>query len=155
MKRLYFIPLALLLVGLTTMAFAAPPGPGQPGPQGFQKHRGFHKFGPRLNLTQEQREKMKEIGARFEADVHDLRYDVRIKKLALEVASSRIRIFGLCASARANEISCFCPVESVEPRSRTSSWNPPGKVRIKSARLTSSAACPRPPMSCKSAPSPA
>ena len=31
----------------------------------------------------------------------------------LEVASSRIRIFGLCASARANEISCFCPVESV------------------------------------------
>src|SRR5208337_4846212 len=32
----------------------------------------------------------------------------------LDVASSRIRIFGSCARARANEMSCFCPVESVE-----------------------------------------
>ncbi|MGA2106060.1 MAG: hypothetical protein ABSH25_00280 [Syntrophorhabdales bacterium] len=61
MKKLQLVPFVLLLVGLTTMAFAAPPDPGQPGPQGFQKHHGFHRFGPRLNLTQEQREKMKEL----------------------------------------------------------------------------------------------
>src|ERR1700676_4526580 len=29
----------------------------------------------------------------------------------LEVASSKINILGLCASARAKEISCFCPVD--------------------------------------------
>jgi hypothetical protein len=45
----------------------------------------------------------------------------------LDVASSRIRIFGSCARARANEMSCFCPVESVDPRSRTSSLNPLGR----------------------------
>ena len=31
----------------------------------------------------------------------------------LEVASSKISILGLCASARANEMSCFCPVDRV------------------------------------------
>jgi len=81
MKKLYLIPLALLLVGLTTVVFAAPPDSGQPGPHGFQKHWGFHKFGPHLNLSQEQKEKMKEIRTRFQADVHDLKYDIRIKKL--------------------------------------------------------------------------
>ena len=39
----------------------------------------------------------------------------------LEVASSKIKIFGACASARAKEINCFCPVENVDPRSWTSS----------------------------------
>src|SRR5271165_6546092 len=34
----------------------------------------------------------------------------------LEVASSRIRIFGSCARARANEMSCFCPVEAFGQR---------------------------------------
>ncbi|MGD0659881.1 MAG: Spy/CpxP family protein refolding chaperone [Syntrophorhabdales bacterium] len=81
MKRFYLVLLALAVIGLTTAVFAAPPDPGQPVPQGFQKHHGFHKFGPHLNLTQEQREKMKEIGKRFRADIHDLKYDVRIKGL--------------------------------------------------------------------------
>ena len=63
MKKLYMIPLALLVLGLATVVFAAPPDPGQAGPQGVQKHHGFqkdcgwHKFGPRLNLSQEQRDK--------------------------------------------------------------------------------------------------
>jgi Spy/CpxP family protein refolding chaperone len=69
------------------VVFAAPPDPGHPGPQDFQKHFwfhkhcGFHKFGPRLNLSQEQKDKMKEIRTRFQADVHDLKYDIRIKKI--------------------------------------------------------------------------
>ena len=37
----------------------------------------------------------------------------------LDVASSRIKNLGLCASARAKLISCFCPVEYPLPRSRT------------------------------------
>jgi len=37
-----------------------------------------------------------------------------------EVASSRISTRGSCASARAKDKSCFCPTESVAPRSLTS-----------------------------------
>ena len=81
MKKFYLVLLAVLLVGLTTAVFAAPPDPGQSGSQGFQKHHGFHGFGPRLNLTEEQRGKMKELMTRFQADIHDLKYDVRIKGL--------------------------------------------------------------------------
>ena len=44
------------------------------------------------------------------------------------VASSRMRMPGRWASARANEMSCFCPVESVEPRSSTGSLKPCGSV---------------------------
>ena len=76
MKRLYLIPLALLLVGLTTAVFAAPPDSAQSGQQGFHKHFGFI-----LNLTDEQKGKMKETRDRFQADVHDLKYDIRIKKM--------------------------------------------------------------------------
>jgi Spy/CpxP family protein refolding chaperone len=81
MKKIYSILLAMLFVGFTTAAFAAPPDHSQASPQGFQKHHGFHQFGPRLNLTQEQREKMKELRKAFWADTHDLRYDIKMKKV--------------------------------------------------------------------------
>ena len=84
MKKFYLVLLALLLVRLTTVVFAAPPDPGQPCPQGFQKHHGFHKFGARLNLTQEQREKTVQIRKSFLADVHDLKYDIRIKRVEVQ-----------------------------------------------------------------------
>ena len=41
MKKIYSILLAVLFVGFTTAVFAAPPGPGHAGPQGFQKHHGY------------------------------------------------------------------------------------------------------------------
>jgi hypothetical protein len=56
------------------------------------------------------------------------------------VASSRTRMAGAWARARAKEMSCFWPVERVAPRSRTGSSKPAGRVRMKSAMLTSSAA---------------
>ncbi len=84
MKRLYLILFGLALIGLTTTVFAASPDPGSTGPQGFHKHCGFHKSGPRLNLSEEQKGKMKEIRARFQADVHDLKYDIRIKKVEVQ-----------------------------------------------------------------------
>jgi Spy/CpxP family protein refolding chaperone len=80
MKKLYLLSIALLFVCLSTVVFAASPDPGKSGPQGFQK-RGCHKLGPRLDLTQEQRGKMKELMMRFQADIHDLKYNIRIKKL--------------------------------------------------------------------------
>jgi len=84
MKKICSILFALLFVGFTTAAFAAPPGPGQAGPQGFQKHHGFHRFGPRLNLTEEQKGKMKELRKTFWADTHDLRYDIKMKRVEVQ-----------------------------------------------------------------------
>jgi len=78
MKKIYAILTALLFVGLTTAVFAAPPDAGQPG---FQKHPGFHAFGPRLNLTQEQIGKIRELRKSFWADTHDLRYDIKMKRV--------------------------------------------------------------------------
>ena len=78
MKKIYAILIALLLVGFTAAAFAAPPDAGN---RGFQKHPGFHAFGPRLNLTQDQIGKMKELGKSFWADTHDLRYDIKMKRV--------------------------------------------------------------------------
>jgi len=81
MKKISVILTALLFVGFTTAVFAAPPDPGRQGPPAFQKHVGFHGFGNRLNLTPEQREKMKELGKSFWADTHDLRYDIKMKRV--------------------------------------------------------------------------
>ena len=78
MKKIYAILFALLFVGLTTAAFAAPPDAGNPG---LQKHPGFHAFGPRLNLTQEQMGKIKELRKNFWANTHDLRYDIKMKRV--------------------------------------------------------------------------
>jgi Spy/CpxP family protein refolding chaperone len=87
MKRLYVIALALVFVGWAVVAAAAPPGPASapPGPgtphQWAHPHHGFGCF---LKLTQEQREKMKELMTRFRADTHDLKYDIRIKKIEVK-----------------------------------------------------------------------
>ena len=50
--------------------------------------------------------------------------DLRVVS-TLDVASSRIRICGLCARARAKLISCFWPVEKPAPRSRPASPTAP------------------------------
>lgn len=81
MKKIYAVLIALLFVSLTTAAFAAPPDTGKPG---FQKHPGFHPFGPRLNLTEDQRGKMKELRKNFWADTHDLRYDIKMKRVEVQ-----------------------------------------------------------------------
>ncbi len=87
MKKLYVIALALVLVGWAAVVFAAPPDPGSapPGPGAHhQWAHPHHRFGAFLNLTQEQREKMKEIMSRFRADTHDLKYDIRIKRIEVQ-----------------------------------------------------------------------
>jgi len=83
MKKISLVLVALLFVSFTTAVLAAPPGPGKPGPQGFQKHQGFHAFS-RLNLTEDQKEKMKALRQKFWADTHDLRYDIKMKRVEVE-----------------------------------------------------------------------
>ena len=87
MKKLSVIALAFVLVGWAVVVFAAPPGPGTapPGPgaphQWAHPHHGCGSF---LNLTQEQREKTMQIRKSFLADVHDLKYDIRIKRVEVQ-----------------------------------------------------------------------
>jgi Spy/CpxP family protein refolding chaperone len=84
MKKFYVIALALGLVGFAAVLFAAPPdqsaAPSGLGAPHHWAHQ-HHQRGSFLNLTQEQRGKVKEIRQRFWADLHDLKYDIRIKKL--------------------------------------------------------------------------
>ena len=47
------------------------------------------------------------------------RIRISVSVSTLDVASSRTRMRGSNASARANESSCFWPTESVAPRSAT------------------------------------
>ncbi len=87
MKRLSVIALAFVLVGWAVVLFAAPPEPGSapPGPGApHQWAHPHHRFGSFLNLTQEQREKMIQIRKSFQADVHDLKYDIRIKRIEVQ-----------------------------------------------------------------------
>ena len=87
MKKLYVIALAFVLVGWAVVVFAAPPDKGSapPGPGApHQWAHPHHRFGSFLNLTQEQREKMIQIRKSFQADVHDLKYDIRIKRIEVQ-----------------------------------------------------------------------
>ena len=56
-----------------------------------------------------------------------------------DVASSRSRIRGDKASARAMAIRCFCPPDSLTPRSPTNVSYPSGKVFTNSAAFASAA----------------
>jgi Spy/CpxP family protein refolding chaperone len=86
MKRSCVLVLATFLFVLTTAAFAVPPDPAPPVPPQMQGPWGGparHRLAAFLNLTQEQRDKMKEIRSRFQADTHDLKYDIGLKRLEM------------------------------------------------------------------------
>jgi Spy/CpxP family protein refolding chaperone len=83
MKKISVVLIAMLLIGFTTTLFAAPPGPGKQGPQDLSGHQGFRPFA-RLNLTQDQIGKMKELRKSFWANTHDLRYDIKMKRVEVQ-----------------------------------------------------------------------
>jgi len=99
MKKIYAILIALLFVGFTTAAFAAPPDIGKPG---FEKH---HPFGPRLNLTQEQIGKMRELRKIFWADTHDLRYDIKMKRIEVRKLFTDPKTDGATLLAKEKELN--------------------------------------------------
>ena len=101
MKRSCVLVMATFLIVLTTAAFAAPTDPAPPVPPQMQGPWGQggahpqmqgpwgqgparHGFGAFLGLTQEQKDRMKELRSRFRADTHDLRYDIRLKRLEMK-----------------------------------------------------------------------
>ena len=55
------------------------------------------------------------------------RMRISVSVSTLDVASSSTRMRGSKASARANDSNCFCPTESVEPRSATGDAYPAGR----------------------------
>jgi Spy/CpxP family protein refolding chaperone len=84
MRKLHVVILTLLVVAWTTVVFAAPAdsGPaGGPSPASFQQPRWFGSY---LNFSQEQRDKMRELRDRFFTDTHDLRYDIRQKRVEVQ-----------------------------------------------------------------------
>jgi Spy/CpxP family protein refolding chaperone len=86
MRKLYVLALALLLAGSAAVVFAAPPDPGSGCPGAGAPHQGAHphrQFGSFLNLSKEQKEKMQQIRNSFFADTHDLRYNIREKRVEM------------------------------------------------------------------------
>ena len=88
MKKFFSTIVCLLLgLGLAAVVVAAPPDAGPPGPGDFQKDHGpgpQHMCRSPLNFSPEQRQKMREIRERFEADTHDLRYNIREKRIEVQ-----------------------------------------------------------------------
>ncbi len=83
MKKLHLFILVSLFVAWTTAVFAAPPDSfgGPRNPANFQQPKGFGSF---LNLSQEQRDKMRELRDRFLTSTHDLRYDIVQKRVEMK-----------------------------------------------------------------------
>ncbi len=109
MKKWQVTLLALLFVGLATVVFAAPPDPGPTGPAqvtGPGGHGGFHhRFASRLNLAQEQRDKMRELRNRYYTDTHDLRYDIRLKRLEMRKLFTDPKVDDATLMAKQKEVS--------------------------------------------------
>jgi Spy/CpxP family protein refolding chaperone len=105
MKKWYLGMVVLFLFGLATVVFAAPPDQAPPdqgtaqqqgmmhegmGHEGMghegMMHHGMHHEGMMhhgFKFTPEQKAKMREIWKTFWADTHDLRYDMKVKRLEL------------------------------------------------------------------------
>jgi Spy/CpxP family protein refolding chaperone len=83
MKKIYVIMMVFCFLGMAVVAAAADPAPnprghGQSWGQGHQRMAAF------LDLSKEQKDKMKEVGNRFYADTRDLRYELLQKKLEMK-----------------------------------------------------------------------
>jgi Spy/CpxP family protein refolding chaperone len=88
MKKWYVSAgLGLFFVALVTSVFAASPDPGQAGPANPARFQGakpyHHGFGSFLNLSDEQKAKMKELRDRSYADTRDLRYGIIQKRVEM------------------------------------------------------------------------
>ena len=86
--KFYVWAAILFLLGLATIVLAAPPDPGPSVPgttvcyQGPTDQR--HRFASFLNLSPEQKNKMRDLRNRFWTDTRDLRYEMLQKRLELK-----------------------------------------------------------------------
>jgi len=104
MKKVYVIMMVFCFLGMAIVAAAADPAPAQ-GPRGQgqswdqgHQHHGF------LDLSKEQKEKMKEVGNRFYADTRDLRYELLQKKLEVKKLFGDPRVDDATLMAKQKEL---------------------------------------------------
>jgi Spy/CpxP family protein refolding chaperone len=87
MKKLYVALFALILFALGTAVYAAPAGPdAAASPDGGSQGRAWHHHSIRgkLDLSKEQKDRMREVWNRYRTDVHDLRYDLMEKRVEVK-----------------------------------------------------------------------
>ena len=87
-KKWYIGVAIVFLLGLATVVLAAPPDPGPAVPGIAKDYRGsagqHHRFTSYLNLSTEQKDKMRDLKNRYWTDTHDLRYDILQKRLEVK-----------------------------------------------------------------------
>jgi Spy/CpxP family protein refolding chaperone len=88
MKKVYALVIATLFLALATTVLAAPPGPGPKDPSDMRGAWGHpaavEKFINYLDLTPDQRNRMREIGNRFWDETRDLRYQIKFRRLEMK-----------------------------------------------------------------------
>jgi len=111
----------VLLVGLATASFAAPPNPVPRGPQPGSEswgRGGFHqRFESWLNLSKEQIDKIRELRNRYYVETHDLRYDIRMKHLELEKLFTDPKVDDATLLAKGKELGTL-KVKLMEQKAR-------------------------------------
>ncbi len=110
MKKFFSTTACLLLAfGLAAVVYAAPADVGAGG-QGFQEGHGpgmHHMFHSPLNLSADQRQKMKEIRERFRADTHDLRYAIQEQRIEMRKLFTDPKADDAAITAKHKELSAL------------------------------------------------
>jgi Spy/CpxP family protein refolding chaperone len=122
MKKWCLPVLALLLVFMGTVVFAAPLDPAPAGPpapsSGFRQfepgdvHRGpgsgfgaWRGIVSYLGLSQEQVTRMRELRSRLRTETHDLRYDLAVKRLEMRKLFTDPKVDDATLLAKQKEVS--------------------------------------------------
>ena len=124
MKKCCLPVLALFLIFLATAVLAVSPDANSAGAQapssghgqfgcgdlrggpgsGF---RGGHGISSYLGLTQEQKDKMRELRNHYDTDTHDLRYDIRLKRLEFQKLFTDPKVDDATLLAKEKELSAL------------------------------------------------
>jgi len=122
MKKWSLGVIGLFFVFLSTACLAAspdadpagpptpPPGRGQSGPWAMHGgkapgFRAWHGMVSYLGLTQEQKDKMRDLRDRFRNETHDLRYDLALKKLEMRKLFTDPKVDDATLLAKQKEIN--------------------------------------------------
>lgn len=111
MKKWPVVALVIFFVTIAFSVIAAAPDAGSTGPRSPAALRGpgdaQGRFGSYLNLSQEQRDKMRELRNRYYTDTHDLRYDVLQKRLELRKLFTDPKVDDATLLAKQKELSAL------------------------------------------------
>jgi Spy/CpxP family protein refolding chaperone len=108
MKKVHALFLALALVFFATASYAAPPDQGPangPDPGVRARHMQHREFGAYLDLSKEQRDRMRDVWGRFQADTHDLKYDLMGRRLEMRKLFTDPKVDQTALAAKEKELS--------------------------------------------------